>query len=66
MQLNGLGHMFMALDDACDIGLMAQSGFLRFRPYCLIYVGLAFDSRLWFLVYQMVEVFDDVVEWFRP
>ena len=30
------------------LALMAQSGFLRFRPYCLIYVGLAFDSRLWF------------------
>ena len=26
MQLNGLGHMFMVLNDACDIGLRAQSG----------------------------------------
>ena len=38
------------------LALMAQSGFLRFRPYC----GFGF------LVYQMVEVLDDVVEWFRP
>ena len=42
----GFNDLFFVGFEMVILALMAQSGFLRFRPYCLIYVGLAFDSTI--------------------